>query len=821
MNLRAPNARYVKPTGDPQAKIALVGEAPGQRENEIGLPFVGPSGDLLTRMMNEAGLIRSQCWLTNLVKYRPPNNEIGCYFKDRQKKIPKPEMVECCEELRKELLEIKPNVVVAIGGTAMWALTGEPKGITKWRGSVLESTLIPGLKVIPTIHPASILRNYVPDRQTVPVDLRRAAKEMEFPEIRRPQRTYIVDASHIDTMKELDRLDAEAEYLSFDIETVNPLITCIGFSDNPSRAISVPFTRGIKPYWTLDEQTALWKRICALLENPRIKKIAQNAQYDILYLARFIGIHVQNLWMDTMIAHHEVYPELPRGLDYLASIYTDEPYYKEEGKEAEKKRNDMERWIYNCKDAAVTLECAFAIDTELREAGLWDAYRETMRYVEPLMTMTLQGVRFDKERRDVLHRDYIEKANQLQDELDRAIGKPLNVNSNKQMTAFLYGELGLPIRRKTQESGPTADDAALRHFRQKYPKYENVFTVMMAIRRLRKMANTFIDVVPDPFDQRIRSSYDVSGTTTWRLSSKQSIWGGGCNLQNQPKRPLDTDMGMDPLAIRNLYVADEGKFMFASDLSQAEARVVDWLSEDEQQIRRYLARQDTHVAYASRLFKIPFEELCAMEEGTEEERKRFKHMRRLGKTVRHATNYGMGPKKLQEQAMKEGLILEYSECKTLLQAAASASPMLEHWHRRVREKIERDRTLTTFFGKKRRFGERWGDELYRQAYAFEPQSTVGQLCNRGLRRVYDELCGQGVDLLLQIHDEVVGQCPMHKPELAWQAMLLMQEEIEIRGRPLTIPTELKVGFKWGSLKGVNSVEDIEPTLAGILSTVHE
>lgn len=818
--IRAKDAKFVKPVGDPTSKIALVGEAPGRHEDALGLPFVGPSGDLLTRMMSEAGLIRSQCWITNLVKYRPPGNNIEVYFEKKSRNKPKPAMIEAKENLRQELIQLNPNVVVALGGTAMWALTDIPKGITKYRGSVLESTLIKGLKVIPTIHPASVLRSYVPDRQTIPVDLRRAVKEMAYPEIRRPQRNFTIGPTYNEVMAYLDEM-YNAEYVSFDIETRGLTIVCIGLSDRPDRAICIPFFRGLNPYWSLEESGAIWRRICEVLENPKSKKVAQNAQYDILYLARFMGINVQNLWMDTMVAHHEVYPELPRGLDYLASIYTDEPYYKDEGKEVSGRVKDEDLWNYNCKDASVTLECAFAIDEELAEMGLWPTYKETQSYLEPLMTMTLMGVNFDKAGRDKLYKDYTTKARMLQQELENAIGHPLNVNSNQQMSSFLYGELGLPIRRNSPDSGPTADDAALRQFRTKYKKYENVFTIIMAIRRLTKLANTFVGVEADPLDGRIRSNYDVSGTTTWRLSSKKSSWGGGANLQNQPKRPLDTDMGMNPLSIRDLYIADEGKFLFASDLSQAEARVVDWLSDDEQQIRRYLNGEDVHVVFASKLFKIPLEELLQLKEGDDEQKRKFKYMRQLGKTVRHATNYGMGPKKLQEQGMKEGLYLDFSECKTLLIAAKSATPMLEHWHRRVHEKIERDRTLTTFFGKKRRFGERWGDELNRQAYAFEPQSTVGQLCNRGLKRIYHELGDQGVDLLLQIHDEVVGQCPLDKPHLAWRAMQLMQEEIEIRGRPLTIPSELKVGFRWGSLKEVKSVEDIEPTLAGLLREVHE
>ena len=145
------SSRLVPPVGPKDAKIAIVGESPGKKEVQQGIPFVGPSGNKLDDFLRVCGLDRGEVYITNTVKYYPTSPKKEFFFKGGQ---PTQAMMEGILELVNELSSL-PNLAVAVpcGNEALWALTQE-RGITKWRGSVMESTLINGLKVIPVMHPA-------------------------------------------------------------------------------------------------------------------------------------------------------------------------------------------------------------------------------------------------------------------------------------------------------------------------------------------------------------------------------------------------------------------------------------------------------------------------------------------------------------------------------------------------------------------------------------------------------------------------------------------------------------------------------------------
>lgn len=180
---------FVRPTGPCPAKIMIVGEAPGEQEIAKGMPFVGYSGQELDRMLHEAGIMRSQCFVTNVCRTRPPGNDISLFMALKKKDIT-PKHVQCrdklvlpplrdgIELLKREIEMCQPNIIIAVGNVACWALTGN-WGITSWRGSMLECDLPLALdyrpKVIPTYHPSAILRQW--NWRPVAVhDLRRAAQ---------------------------------------------------------------------------------------------------------------------------------------------------------------------------------------------------------------------------------------------------------------------------------------------------------------------------------------------------------------------------------------------------------------------------------------------------------------------------------------------------------------------------------------------------------------------------------------------------------------------------------------------------------------------
>lgn len=334
--------------GPRHPKIALVGEAFGETEERTGMPFMGYSGKELTQMLGEAGFRRSDCLLTNVFPFRPPQNQIealcdaksvvGKDYKHaplRAGKYVLPEYLGCLERLAQELHEAQPNLVVALGGTACWALLGH-SAITRARGVVAPSTLVPGLKVLPTFHPAAVLRAWQ-QRPIVVADLMKAKLEMEFPEIRRTARRLLVNP----TLEELEEwwtnTGQSAALLASDIETKAGQITMISFAESPLSGVVVPFWLPTGSYWaTLQEELLAWQFVRKVLESA-VPKLWQNGLYDLQYLYR-MGLRPRNCQEDTMLLHHSLYPELPKSLAFLGSIYANEGAWKDMRRVKEEKK---------------------------------------------------------------------------------------------------------------------------------------------------------------------------------------------------------------------------------------------------------------------------------------------------------------------------------------------------------------------------------------------------------------------------------------------------------------------------------------------------
>lgn len=354
--------------------ILLLAEAFGSNEVKTGTPLVGASGVELLRMLHDAGVIEltaedrsfiSSFWnlgdpacidavwrlhpevyRANVFPFHPLGNDLRSlcgpkteavtgYPALTQSKFLRREFIPYLEALADEIITVDPNLIICLGNTPLWALSGLT-GISRIRGTTRLSTHTAiGYKLLPTYHPAAVLRQWEL-RPTTVMDLAKAAREAEFPEVRRPKREIWIQPTLADLETFYDRHIRGCSILSVDIETAGTRVTCIGFAPSPAVALVLPFDderRKGRSYWP-DKQSEghAWAFVRMVLTELAIPKLFQNGLYDIAFLWRSVGIPVMGATHDTMLLHHALQPESLKGLAFLGSAYTDEGPWKTERK---------------------------------------------------------------------------------------------------------------------------------------------------------------------------------------------------------------------------------------------------------------------------------------------------------------------------------------------------------------------------------------------------------------------------------------------------------------------------------------------------------
>jgi uracil-DNA glycosylase family 4 len=326
-----PVVSNIQGDGSPNAQIAIVGDFASAFDMNARKPFSGPAGTILEQCLHAAGLIRGECYITNLIKVRPmrtvgkKGNEYVT-FDTKGRGTFNERGMAFVDELRGELDQCGANIIVACGDAAFLALTGLNK-LSKYRGYIFRSQgLKEERKVIGTHHPSSSLRGMYTYRHMMVSDMQKAKGESGFRELIRPDRKLIYDFPTVeDALQWLEYFET-VNIVSVDIEVLNYEVSCISFSADPDIAISMPIT----DRWELEEEAMIWKAIQRILGNPRSAKVFQNGIFDIHFLMTRNGIVVRGPIHDTMIAHSIMYPDLPKGLGFLGSIYCgSQEYWKD------------------------------------------------------------------------------------------------------------------------------------------------------------------------------------------------------------------------------------------------------------------------------------------------------------------------------------------------------------------------------------------------------------------------------------------------------------------------------------------------------------
>lgn len=786
----------IQPSGPLDANVLVVGEFPHEADLRRGEPFIGGAGYEVTKMMSEAGLPREQCYLTYVMKDRILS--IASLVAEKKKDItPRhvlykgkwvmPQVVDAVEALREEIRRVAPNVVCTSGNLALWALTGEWSSFN-WRSSVMESDLIPGLKVIPTL-PFSIVNVQWNQRPIIVHDLKRVARHKDKSGVMDRQYEFLIPADNSDEefykiFNKLRSLQDQRIKIGADIETRAGHISSIAFAWSPTAALCVPLmkTNQQEGFWTEHQEAVLVQRMCDVMRTNVV--IGQNWNYDAQYIYRHWHFMCPNV-VDTMIQQHSCFSNMPKNLAFLSSMYCeDHLYWKddrtnwEEGQDGE---GEIQYWRYNCTDAARTLAIHHVLNNVSKGMGLESVNEFQQSLRQRVLNTMIRGVRVDHKLRAQLSFDLMREVAQREQWMQDVLGQTINIKSPTQMADFFYRQMGQREIKNRKTQSVTCNDEALHKIASREPILLPVTRKISELRSLGVFHSTFVQAGLD-VDGRLRCTFNVCGTETYRFASSKNAFGTGLNFQNIPKGGELEEDGLELPNIRNLFIPDQGKTIWDIDLDSADLRIVTWESDCKWMKDHFKNGRKPYVEVMREYFR-------------DNTMTKNSHPREYAqfKSLCHGTNYlgtadGIAP--------RIGLLVHETERiqKWYLEGMC---PEIAKWQNEIKKQVSGRRYVENAFGYRNYFFDRIEGTIFNQAVAWIPQSSVACLINRAWSSIEDNM--PEAEILIQVHDSLVGQIPTHmKNELLPRIAELATVPI-----PYDDPLFIPVGFvsserSWGA-----------------------
>lgn len=837
--------------GPTDASVVIIGEAPGENEAKTGKPFTGRSGQLLRSELERAGV--RDPYITNLVKCRPPDN----------REPTKEEIAACRKYLEAELAQIKPDFVVAAGGTASKIVLKDAK-ITTINGKVIENVpMSPGSRGYPIYHPAYVLRD--PGKiNAFRADLERLARLLDGQKLGGPDvDVKIVKAKNFRRFLKEFR---EAEAFSFDLETSGLFpwsaagsIRCLSIGlyakgeDGKERLRGwvIPGDMPDSPY---AGRPAAFGRMVVLLHKIQVETgkptrwvVGQNAKFDNNWLWAKCGVRF-HLDFDTMIAHHTLDENAPHDLEVMSRSELDAPEYdiplqEKNGTIAWKHFNAgrvdlayescQKVYKYAGKDAGYTLALGlkfnlrFKKDRSLRQLF----YRLIMRSARALQEIEAEGLTLDMKRRGEVKEEVGEKlAGAEADLLDVA---NINWNAPQQVARVLYGgedekdkewlrenniePLGLECNLLTDAGNPSTSIDALIDLKGQHP----VVDKLIEYRELAKFMNTYIDGWDELIvDGKLYVGYKVTGTVTGRYSSR---------LHSIPRDGT----------IRNLGTAPPGWRFFQADISQAELRIVTEFSRDIEMMTCFTRGPDIHWRtvmhvvgsggagdYVERAkdtaWKLTHQKKLDLSKSLEILLKSghskatdiwdgWKEARKKGKAINFGFVFGMYENKFIETTKRDyGFEPTWDEAHLYRKGFFGLYTGLEPWHNRQKALCRLDGQVRNFAGRIRRLpGIHSSDreakgEAERQSINAPVQGFIGDWKAAALVEIHETMPRDRIRLVGEHHDALLGIVREDSLHLLGEVRRIMKDPAIIRedlGVKLVVPmeSEIEVG-NWGAGK---------------------
>jgi DNA polymerase-1 len=521
----------------------------------------------------------------------------------------------------------------------------------------------------------------------------------------------------------------------------------------------------------------------ALLEDPAVKKTAQNAKYDMLALRR-TGITLRGLDFDTMIASYVLDPgRRTHGLDLLALEFLNHKMTSFE--ELCGKGKDFVPFDqvpiecardYSCEDADMTWQLREMFEPQLEALQLATLFRNVeMPLVEVLAEMEWNGITIDVEWFAQLKERFERERKRVEQEIYTEAGETFNINSNLQLRQILFEKLNLPVLKKTS-TGASTDVTVLQ---QLADDGHQLPVLLMEFRELSKLESTYIDALPTfvhPETRRVHTSFSQTTAATGRLSSNEP------NLQNIPIR---RELGRD---VRRGFVPRSGWTLVAADYSQIELRLLAHLSDDPAFVQAFRSGGDIHRQTAALIFDVPLDDVT-------------KDMRARAKTINFATIYGQGPHALSQQ-----LKITHAEAKEFIERYFQRFSRVRWYLDSMVEYAREHGYVQTIFNRRRYIPELRDRNFNIRAFgertaANSPiQGSAADLIKVAMIHIHDALAKRQMQttMLLQVHDELVFEVPSDELDAAQE---LVKHEME-HAADLSVPlvVDLGVGDNWLTTK---------------------
>jgi DNA polymerase-1 len=597
----------------------------------------------------------------------------------------------------------------------------------------------------------------------------------------------------VDSMANLAALTetlSKASHISFDTETTSTdemtaSLVGISLAVKAGEGYYIPVGHNAGKQLSIEKVLAALRRP---MTDARIPKIGHHLKYDFIMLARN-GLRVEPLGFDTMIAEWVTDPSTRHlGLKDMSEARLGESMtHIEELIGSGKNQRSMaevaiaEAAPYAAADAETTLRLHPILDKELKRfPKLWDLFVTIEIPLIPVLAdMEMAGIALDKDFFTKFSKELSGRIVKLEDQVHEAVGKPFNLNSTQQLSDVLFGVLKLapPDRgRKTASGHYSTAAGVLDELSGQHP----VVDMILEYRELTKLKSTYVDALPlqiHPEDGRVHTSFSQTTAVTGRLSSSDP------NLQNIPTR---TDLGR---RVRRGFLADPGNVLVSLDYSQIELRIVAHMAGDQAMLNAFRAGQDIHATTAAAIYGVPLEKVT-------------REMRRHSKAINFGLIYGMSAFGLTRTTE-----LTLAESQDFVAAYFKQFPGVKKYLDGIRKEATQNGYVETMLGRRRYFPNlkssvnqvvRAREE--REAINAPIQGTAADIMKIAMIKIPPALLKAGLHgrMLLQVHDELVVECP--RPEL--NELVRVVRNIMENAFKLDIPltTEARWGLNWDELK---------------------